>query len=204
MLRIAEEMHEYGAKVENVAECASLKSIVQKKGMYLNDVGYRIWPSNYAKHMRQHNATATSVGRWRVGPKDQGYGRFARALEQKTGKIAMRLSLTPNFASAHRDVTSGALNVTLRVVYFDVGDGRWTLSYRGTSGARGTAMTVSNGDTGRWKVAKAIVLMVPTDASGANHFDFELRSLNKKNEVFSVIEVLVNTASAGSANTNFT
>jgi hypothetical protein len=123
MLRIAAEMRAYGARIENVAECAALKSIVQKKGEYLNDVGYRIWPGNYAKFMRQHDAAATSVGRWRVGPKDQGYGRFARALEQRTGRTAMRLSLAPHFASAHRDVTTGLLNVTLRVVYFDEGVG---------------------------------------------------------------------------------
>ena len=148
----------------------------------------------------QHNATATSVGRWRVGPKDQGWGRFARALEQTTGRTAMRLSLAPRFASAHRDATTGSLNVTLRVVYLDKGKGagRWTLSYPSSTGGRGTAMTVSRDNTGRWKVAVATVQMRPTDtdvAESGGSFDFELRSLSHKNEVFSVIEVLVNARS---------
>jgi hypothetical protein len=103
--------------------------------MYLNDVGYRIWPGNYGKFMVQLNASASSVGRWRVGPRDQGYGRFARALEQRSGRTSIRVSLEPGFAAAHRAPTAstsaeggGSLNVTVRVVYLDEGRGRWQAS----------------------------------------------------------------------------
>ena len=41
------------------------------------------------------------------------------------------------------------------------------------------------------QVAKASVSMEPSDGEG---FDFELRSLDKKNDVFSLIEVLLNEA----------
>jgi hypothetical protein len=209
MLSIVKANQAYGAEIENVAECASFKSIVQKKGMYLNDVGYRIWPGNYGKFLRQLNATATSVGRWRVGPRDQGYGRFARALEQETGSAAITLSLEPGFAAAHRDA-SGLLNVSLRVVYLDSpdsrdsldsrgkeqGNGRWVMSYPAADGKRGTAMSVTRTGSGRWKVAQANVLMAPTDVAVAASAacDFELRSLDVKDEVFSLVEVLVHPA----------
>lgn len=189
MLSISGAMEPYGARIENVTECSSFKSVVQKKGNYLNDVGYRIWPGNYAKFLTQQEASTTSVGRWRVGPREQGYGRFARALEQKSGKSAIRLSLAPQFAAEHRYGASNALNVTLRVVYFDEGHGRWTLTYTAEQG-RSAAMNVLRAGTGRWKEAECTVQMVPNDASEG--FDFELRSLSGEDEVFSLFEVIVN------------
>ena len=59
---IAHSLAAYGARVDSVNECRSVKGIVQNKGMFLNDVGWHIWPGNYQKNMRQINASATSVG----------------------------------------------------------------------------------------------------------------------------------------------
>lgn len=116
----------------------------------------------------------------------------------------MRLVLAPQFASEHRDA-NGLLNVSLEVAYFDDGTGRRELSYPAAGGKRGVAMTVARADSGRWKVARADgVMMAPTDGEGAEAggqggFDFELRSLDEKDEVFSLMEVLVNTADHGAA-----
>ena len=201
VLAIAAARRARGARVEDVAEACSFKSIVQKKGNYLNDVGYRIWPDNYGKFMAQIDPAGSSVGRWRVGPRDQGYGRFARALEQASGRTAIRLALAPGFAAAHRvggggGAAVGLLNVTVRVVYFDEGHGRWTMGYRATAaGEHDTAMTVTQTDSGRWAVAVASVLLAPVGAGGGGKvggFDLELRSLDAKDEVFSLVEVLVN------------
>ena len=194
VLAIAAARKAYGAEIEDIAEATSFKSIVQKKGMFLNDVGYRIWPDNYAKFMAQLNASASSVGRWRVGPRDQGHGRFARALEQESGKVAIRLALAPGFAAAHRaDGGAGLLNATLRVAYFDGGRGRWAMTYRATAeGGRGTAMTVAGQGTGRWAVAQASVLVAPASSAAPGAYDFELRSLDASDECFSLVEVLVN------------
>ena len=224
MQAIATAMASYGARVNSVAECRSTRSISQKKGMFLNDVGYRIWPGNCErrcpfpcwisppllppraassdslipafshradqKFMRQLNASASSVGRWRLGPMEQPYGRFARALDQATARTAIRTALAPRFANAHRDPeTRRLLNVSLRVVYFDEGEGEWALTFPAASGGRGTAMSVVKAGSGRWVVAEATVVMAPTDGDGS--FDFELRSLHKKDEVFSLMEVLV-------------
>ena len=189
MLRVAHSMAAYGARVDDVNEARSRKSIEQKKGNSLNDVGWHIWPGNYQKYMQQVDPAATSVGRWRVGPKDQGFGRFARSLDQESGRTAIRTALEPHFASSHRD-DKGMLNVTLRVVHLDEGVGRWTLEYFAAGGGPATAMTIAGTGSGRWKVAESNVAMAPCDGQGPG-FDFELRSLDRQNDVFSLMEVLV-------------
>ena len=80
MRNIAEAMARYGARQDG-EEARSRKSISQKKGMHINDVCWRCWPGNYGRYIEQLDPLATSVGRWRLGPKDQPHGRFARALE---------------------------------------------------------------------------------------------------------------------------
>ena len=63
------------------------------------------------------------------------------------------------------------------------------------------AMTVERAGSGRWRAAQADVVMVPTDgrpgpvrAASTSYFDFELRSLSRHDEVFSLMEVLVHPA----------
>ena len=218
---IANAFEKYGAVLENAEEAASMKSVVQKKGMYLNDVGYRIWPGNYHKFMTQNSPATTSVGHWRLGPLQQGYGRFARGLEQSTGKTAIQTLLANQFASTHRNA-DGKLNITCEVVYFDEGSSNWTLTYQyNKHGARAVGMNVRTANTGRWQVAKADFIIYPAasksnsnnknnnntntntntnssrkeDANGKSVplYDFELRSVNDQHDAkFSILEVVVN------------
>lgn len=190
MQLIAEAFKAYGARVDDVNEAKSRKSVVQKKGMFLNDVCWRCWPGNYAKFMDQLNATETSVGYWRVGDVEEPYGRFARGLHQQSGKSAIRLKLQSGFASAHRDV-AGLLHTSLRVVYFDNGAG-WTLTYPSAGGGRGVAMCINHTGTGRWMDATANITVAAVGESEGGEFDFELRSLRDETDpIFSLIEVMV-------------
>lgn len=189
MEAIASLFAERGARVDDIKEACSEKSVVQKKGMFLNDVCFRCWPGNYAKFMTQLNASSTSVGYWRVGSIDEPYGRFARGLDQRSGKDTIRLKLQEGFAASHRD-SGGRLRTMLRVVYFDgYGTDLWTLTYNQTAaGDRAVAMHVQCTGMGLWKEAVATVTFAPAGVGG---IDFELRSLNRSDTIFSLVEVVV-------------
>ena len=51
----------------------------------LNDACYRVWPGNYERFLTQLDVDSTSFGVWRVGPKDEIFGRYARVVAQKAG-----------------------------------------------------------------------------------------------------------------------
>lgn len=188
--KIAQSMAPYGARVDDVKEASAIKSVVQKKGMHLNDVGYRIWPGNYGKYLLQINASDSSVGYWRVGPRNQGYGRFARGLDHKNRKTAIRTALEPFWSLNHRG-PQGQLRVTVRVAYYDAGNGSWTLSYPQPGGGRGIGMRVKLKNEEKWNVASAEVVMAPRDGSGEGLEDFELRSPDAADVIFSLLEVAV-------------
>ena len=189
MHNIAEAMARYGARQDG-EEARSRKSISQKKGMHINDVCWRCWPGNYGRYIEQLDPLATSVGRWRLGPKDQPHGRFARALEHESGKDSINLQLDPEFGSAHRDAATQALAVTLRVVYFDEGVGTWALR---VGGSDTPVLQVKKTDTKTWLTAAANSSLPA--GGGGKGVEMSLRSVcyapDCDNEAFSLLEVLV-------------
>jgi hypothetical protein len=149
----------------------------------LNDVGWRIWPGNYSRYLTQFDPNGTSVGRWRVGPKDQPYGRFARSFDTKNGQTTMYFDIADRF---FRD---GVTPVKVRVVYFDQGTGGWSLQYDTDSGPK-AALSVTKTDTGRWKEAVVEI----KDGRFANrcphNTDLMLVGDGKEDTVFHLIELI--------------
>ncbi|MEJ7672667.1 MAG: hypothetical protein WKF59_08125 [Chitinophagaceae bacterium] len=56
----------------------NLRSDLQDKYNY--DIGINLIPNNYQRFLTQYSPNTTSRGRWRIGPVDQPYGRYARCL----------------------------------------------------------------------------------------------------------------------------
>ncbi len=58
-----------------------------------NDAGWRIFPGNYERFLRQIDPDKTSAGWWRVGgaitPSTPAYSRFARGFDHARGKEVM-------------------------------------------------------------------------------------------------------------------
>jgi hypothetical protein len=171
MQLIVDDFKAFGAKLEDAKEASSPKSIDQKKGMHLNDVCWNCWPGNYARYIEQIDPTKTSVGWWRLGPKHQGFGRFARGLQHATGRHIITLQLDPNFKK---------INATATVVYYDAGEGSWTIAYNGE-----TKATFEKKSTNFWITTPKISL---GDVSGGGKIT--LFSPDKKDCVFSLLEVL--------------
>lgn len=190
MHNIANTMARYGARQDG-EEARSQNSVVQKKGMHLNDVCWRCWPGNYGRYIKQLDPLGSSVGRWRLGPKDQPHGRFARALEHESGKDSINLQLDAAFGSLYRDVATQELAVTISVVYFDEGFGSWALR---VGGLDTPMLQVKKTNTKTWLTAAANTSL-PATVSGGKGLDMSLRSVcyapDCDNDVFSLLEVLI-------------
>ena len=148
----------------------------QKKAMELYDVCWECFRGNYGRFLTQLDPPGSSVGWWQLGPRDQPYGRFARGLEHSSGRNTIRLRLDPQFGTTGQRALA-------RVVYFDRGDGRWALGYGGAAAA-----SVKKHNTLSWLVAEVnITLLAPR--TGSSHLT--LSSLDRQDDVFSLIEVLL-------------
>lgn len=186
MVAIAKANSARGARVDDPTQAASRKSVVQKKGMFLNDVCWACWTGNYGRYLQQLDPQGSSVGWWRVGAKNEPYGRFARGLEHASNRTQISVRVDPLFGASRRQSTARArAAATVSVVYLDKGRGRWTLALDGD-----VVATVHKIDSGSWKTATAQVLLAGGSSSAAGHV-LSLQSLDSQDDVFSLLEVLL-------------
>ena len=120
MVLIAQHFAAQGAAQED-PRTATLNPMASRSPKAMNDVGWRIWAGNYGTgRMRQLSPNASSIGRWRVGPKDQPYGRFARSFAATEGKTAMGFAWDRRLWGGLPAAGKGQLGaIQLRVVWYD-------------------------------------------------------------------------------------
>eukprot|EP00035_Acanthoeca_spectabilis_P013648 m.254549 g.254549 ORF g.254549 m.254549 type:complete len:298 (+) comp15943_c1_seq2:1193-2086(+) len=120
LLAIAKAFEAYGA-AEGDPQAAASEAMASRRRKSMNDVGWRIWPGNYGNGLiTQLNPGASSVGHWRVGPKSQPYGRFARGFQHASGKLAMPFQLDKRlWGGLPRPAGSPTNGLTIHVTYFD-------------------------------------------------------------------------------------
>lgn len=159
---ILKEFAGHGAAVEDMDAAASYSHggarSYRKKGM--NDAGWNIWRGNYGVWLTQLSPDETSVGWWRVGAKDQPYGRFARAFEHASKKDYMGFALDTALWGGLPLAPSPTTPIMLRVVWFsgswaanadeNEDTGSFALRYDSQNGCK-TAMAIAVGNSGRWE-----------------------------------------------------
>jgi hypothetical protein len=153
----------------------------------LNDVGWRIYPGNYQLWLYQIDPDTTSQGLWRVGPKDQPYGRFARRFDNASGKNAMYFDIDDRFF--FEQPLEAAYPITIRVVYLDEGVGRWALQYDARDDRRKTALVVDKLNSGRWKEAAITIDDGYFGGRGERTSDLSLVSMDGEDDTFHMIEI---------------
>jgi hypothetical protein len=118
----------------------------------MNDVGWRIWPTNFGNGaIHQLAPYATSIGWWRVGPRDQPYGRFARGFERATNRSAMGFVLDQRLWGG-LPLAQPPPPVVLRIVYFAHAPASLSLSHDATGGCSAPrAIVISAKEAGRWQ-----------------------------------------------------
>merc|ERR1711918_266451 len=79
----------WGAAEEDPASAAK-NPFASRNRRHMNDVGWNIYTGNYGNGLIEMlKPGETSIGQWRVGPRDQPYGRFARSFQRKSGRTEM-------------------------------------------------------------------------------------------------------------------
>ncbi|OPZ22077.1 MAG: hypothetical protein BWZ10_00458 [candidate division BRC1 bacterium ADurb.BinA364] len=162
-----------------------LEVVKNQKG--LNDVQWDVWRGNYGMYMKQIRANETSQGYWRVGSKDQMYGRFARGFDHAQKKNAIYLDIDDGLFGA--EPLSGRSPVSVRVVYFDKGTGAWQLRYDSTSEPDKLAREVTNTDSGLWKELTLDLADAHFDNRGPMESDLWLANSDEQNEIFHMVEI---------------
>lgn len=152
----------------------------------LNDVAYNIWAGNYRNFLYQIDANETSQGYWRVGPKSQPYGRFARGFNHAEGKNTLFFDIDDDFFSNN---PSDSLKITLRVVYYDKGEGSWALKYHASGDKEKTAFTLKKTNTGKWK-HKIVNIPDGMFSNGCeNNADLMLVNTDNEDDIFHMLEI---------------
>jgi hypothetical protein len=177
MKKIVSENSKRGASLGKDDGYAYKDMSHQKNAVCIYDVGYDIFGpgsphgyGNYGQHITQLDALGTSVGWWQLGPKHQPYGRFARGLEHSSGRSTITIELDQHFSKDGQ-------KVTVKVVFFDEGNGRWSLSHNNDK-----VLTVQKGNSKKWKTAEVDITLAGRD--------LKLFSPDKEDVVFSLVEVL--------------
>ncbi|MDQ1296713.1 MAG: hypothetical protein QG611_692 [Bacteroidota bacterium] len=183
--RIAEEFAEYGAALDDVDNVA-LRDLLVRRQTGINDVYGYIWADNYGMFLEQIDPNETSQGYWRVGPKDQPYGRFARGFDVKKGKTEMLFNLDDSFYGTR---TKAPRKISVRVVYFDKGTGSWALKYDAVDDPRKTAATVTNTNTNMWKEIIVTVDDARLENRGNRNSDISLTYVSGDETLFHMVEL---------------
>ena len=152
----------------------------------MNDVGWKSPPSSFCMYLTQHDPVGTSQGWWRVGPKTQKYGRFARGFNHAKGWDTMWFDLDDAFFTSR---PPAGHRIKVRVVYFDRGTGQWRLKYDAVGNAQKTACTVTKTDTGLWKETKVVIEDAYLGNRCPNNTDFMLVSVDAEDDIFHMLEV---------------
>jgi hypothetical protein len=183
---IESEFQRYGAIVGDLDAATSLSGsnyLLEAKAM--NDVGFGLIARNYSRFITQIDANKTSVGRWRVGPADQPYGRYARAFENSSGRNRMVFDLDDQF------FPQGAKNsITLKLVYLDQGTGKFSIRYDSSVDPDKSAITIAKTNSGRWVEKSITIADAAFTNKGPRSSDLSLMNEDDEDDVFHMIEII--------------
>jgi hypothetical protein len=153
----------------------------------INDVAYDIWPGNYCNFLYQIDANETSQGYWRVGPKSQPYGRFARGFNHSQGKDALLFDIDDTFFEDN--ALNGEYDVTVRIVYYDGGEGSWALKYDAVDNPQKTALVIQKENTECWREKTVIISDGMFTNRGPRGADLMLINTDAQDDIFHMIEI---------------
>lgn len=186
-LNIANAFADRGAKMGETDLCWADGVTWTKQAKAINDVCRRPWKDNYGMFMAQFDPNGTSVGCWRVGSKDEPYGRFSRAFDHASGKDKMFFDIDDAFF--FNKPLAAEYPVTVRVIYFDKGTGTWELQYDAIGNATKKAISVKKTDTGKWKDISLELKDANFGNGCPNKTDLMLVNTDSEDDIFHLVEV---------------
>lgn len=197
LMAIAKAFASQGAR-EGDLHAATSAAMNSRKRNSTNDVGWRIWEGNYGNGaVSQLAPLETSVGRWAVGPKDQPYGRFARAFDSATGRTDISFVLDRRLWGGLPLKESNETGATVRVIrlaviYLD-GAGSFDIYFDTAAGCNGSRKrSIIGTNTYRWRTTAFDIVDGVFDRrcrSKGGAADIVLRSTSTIDTVFQGLEI---------------
>ena len=205
-MKIAEAFQEFGAKqgdpekaagiiesqilgdageYDTVAQASMTNAgMINRKRQDYNDVGWEILDGNYERFIEQIDPEGTSYGWWHKGPEESIYSRFARSTDiEKGNKLLFDVNDKCNFEG----------EISIRLVWLDVGNATWQLAYNGRNSSNGIAFSNRNGNSGDWKEKTIVVQDAKFRNSGIGNSDLVIENLSANESiVFHLVEILKN------------
>ncbi len=179
------------ARMDSVDGVLAAQTTQRNTQKGLNDSGWQILDGNYERYLHQLDAEETSVGWWRVGGEVTAstpiYARFARGFEHASGRDAMYFDVKDTFFGGKP--LAAASPVTVRVVYYDKGNGRWALQYDAVDEPRKTAFEITKTDTGTWKEKTVILTDAYFGNRGPHAADLMLVNTDAEDDIFHMLEI---------------
>lgn len=153
---------------------------------YNNDVGIYLLPDNYNHFLQQYDPNGTSKGFWRIGPASQPYGRYARGFDHAGGMNEMWFTLDKNFFA---DNNNKPHKVKINIVYFDKGNGSWSLNYANKKG-KSEKYQVQCGNTKKWISKEIEVDDFYSNKKLEHQTDLSIKYLSGDDTLFSMVELI--------------
>jgi hypothetical protein len=180
-----------GAKMDSVEAVLNGQGNQRNTQRGLNDSGWEILDGNYERFLHQIDPDVTSIGWWRVGgavtPSTPVYARFARGFDHANGKDAMSFDIKDSFFNGKP--LNGEYPVTVRVVYYDKGTGKWAMQYDAVGDPRKTAYVVAKTDTGTWKERTVTLNDAHFGNRGLHGADLMLVNMDAEDDIFHMVEL---------------
>jgi hypothetical protein len=181
----------HGAKMDSVEGVLRNQTNQRNTQQGLNDAGWKIFPGNYERFLRQIDPDQTSVGWWRVGGEvtesTPVYARFARGFDHAHDKDAMYFDIEDGFFSGKP--LAAEYPVRVRIVYYDRGSGRWSLKYDAVTDRQKLACEVTKTDSGTWKEEIVTLRDANFGNRGPRGADLMLVNSDAEDDIFHMIEV---------------
>ncbi len=149
-----------------------------------NDVGWRILPGNFKRHLSQLDPEGSSIGLWDTGPAKHPYGLFARRFDTASGRTRMAFKLAEGFFEQPAEEHG----VKLRIVYLDQGKGGWELAYAARQGEKAIPR-VALKDSGAWRELVVTLPDAVWDHRLSGGADLALRQSGGGDTTFHLIEL---------------
>ncbi len=179
---VEERIYKNDPNLEPKLRKENLRSDLLDKYNY--DFGINLIPNNYERFLTQYSPNTTSRGRWRIGPVDQPYGRYARAFDHANGMNEMYFALDKDFFARNNEPHK----LQVRLVYFDKGNGQWSFNYHNGK-TKVQKLKVRCTNTNRWIVKTIELTDAYTNKKLAHDTDFSLKYVSGDDTIFSMVEV---------------
>jgi len=189
MLKLCARFSKYGAAVDD-RNALTLNQVRQRDSQTgFNDVGWQIWPDNYARFLYQIDTDETSIPLWRVGgpitKTSSIYSRFARGFEHASGRDALYFKLHDGFSKDNQPKV-----MTIHVVWYDGREGSaWKLVYDVGETAMKTALSITGTGDRQWHDETVTLKDAVLYHGGTGGSDMALINTDDQDDIFSLIEV---------------